>query len=422
MATFFIFLFFAQSVPIFEERIAAEHAARLKTDDRILFYQKIVTTNPKNVHYKIWLAGAYVQKMRETTDFTYINRAAGLLDTVLSADPGNYEALRLQAMVQLEYHQFSKAVESSQALIGMKPGDPWNYGILGDAFIEIGDYEKAADAFQKMADIRPDLSSYNRAAHYHFLNNDVKGAIDLMKRAVSAGSSAPENVAWCLVELGHIYMKTGQLDEAENAYRSALRYFPASHSALAGLGKVQAMKGELPEAIESYRHAQSITPLPDYASALFDLYSAQGRKKDAEQQMQTLDMIDKMMQVNHEKVNRNLALIYADHDRRLDRALQLAQAELGSRRDVYTYDALAWALYKSKRFDEAAQASEKALKLNTPEPSFYYHAGMIAAALGKIPEAQKDLERALALNPKFDILQARLAGERLGELTRASTE
>ena len=402
-----------RAATVFEERAVEGHVARLKTDDRIAYLQKTVSLKAGNPHYRVLLAGAYVQKMRETTDFSYIDRAATLVNLILAANPQDYEARRLRTEVQLEYHQFDKAIESSRELIRMRPADPWNWGTLGDAFIERGEYEQGADAFQKMADLRPDLSSYNRAAHYRFLTNDPSGAVEIMQLAVRAGSSSPENVAWCLVELGHIRFKTGRLNDAGEAYRSALRHFPGSHAAYAGLGKVYAAEGKLPDAVASYEHAKSITPLPDYEAALSDLYSLQGRKADAAKEMQLVDLIYKLMGANGEKRNRNLSLIYSDHDRNLEIALELAEAELDSRKDIYTYDALGWALYKNKKYEDAEKAAVKAMMLDTPEPAFYYHAGMIAAALGKREDANKLLNRAMALNAKFDLLQSKMAGELL---------
>jgi Tfp pilus assembly protein PilF len=58
---------------------------------------------------------------------------------------------------------------------------------------------------------------------------------------------------------------------------------------------------------------------------------------------------------------------------------------------------------------------DRALKMDTPEPGFYYHAGMIALALGRKPDAAKLLERALELNPKFDPVQAAIASKKLAE-------
>ena len=49
------------------------------------------------------------------------------------------------------------------------------------------------------------------------------------------------------------------------------------------------------------------------------------------------------------------------HPVQVDRALELAQNELAFRRDVYTYDALAWVLFQSGRKPEAREAMQKAL-------------------------------------------------------------
>jgi tetratricopeptide (TPR) repeat protein len=144
---------------------------------------------------------------------------------------------------------------------------------------------------------------------------------------------------------------------------------------------VYAAQGKTATAIESYTQAQAIVPLPDYAGALYDLYLKQGNKAEANRQMAMIDTIDKLAKANGEKVNRNLALIYADHDHRVDRALELAQAELDSRQDIYTYDALAWALFKNGKYQEATAAIEKAIRFHTPEPMFRYHAEKIQAAM-----------------------------------------
>jgi len=116
------------------------------------------------------------------------------------------------------------------------------------------------------------------------------------------------------------------------------------------------------------------------------------------------------------KANRTLALVYANQDRNLPGALQLAQADFEVRQDVYTYDALAWALFKNKRYEEARKASDQSLKLGTPEAQFFYHAGMIANALGDRAAARTQLEKALRLNTGFDIRQAAIARQTLAAL------
>ena len=363
------------------DRSLAEHAVLMKTDDQIAMYSLMAKTKSDDPHYQVLLAAAYVQKTRETTDYSYLDRAAAILNAVLSDDRTNYEAQRLQVETQLERHEFEKAAESSRRLIRVGPNDPWNWGTLGDALTEIGDYNGAADAYQKMVSLRPDLASYNRAAHFHFLYNDAPGAIEIMKKAIEAGSSSPENVAWCLVDLGNIYFKTGRMPEAEDAFRQALRTFRGYHPAYAGLAKVLASKGDAAGAIENYKRAQAITPLPDYAAALYDLYRQTGHAELAKQQMALLDAIDHVSRATGETANRNLVFAFADRGIKLDRALELAQGELQYRRDIYSYDALAWALYKNRRYTEAREYMEKARALHTPEPIFQQHATAIAQAL-----------------------------------------
>jgi tetratricopeptide (TPR) repeat protein len=357
-------------------------------------YVRVVPAPPKSdtaADKQITLAASYIQKLRETADGGYLDRAAKILDSALAADGRNYEAQRLRNEVALHRHEFKFVAQESRRLAGLAPRDPRNWGTLGDALMELGDYDQAADAYQRMVDLRPGLSSLNRVAFYRFVSGDPDGAISAMQEAIAAGSSIPENIAWCLVDLGWMYFKTGKTAEAGEAFGNALRVFPGYHRAHAGMGQVLAAQGKIHQAIDAYRLAQAVVPMPEYAGALVELYSVSGNEGQAKKQRDLLDLLDQIGRARGETTNRSLALVYADQGRNLDRALQLAQAELDSRRDVYSYDALAWVLYRTGRYAEAAEASAKALRLKTPEPAFRHHARMITAALGNRAEAKGGL-------------------------------
>lgn len=403
---------------LLQDRALYEAVSRLKTDDRIAMYASLSGAKPEDMHYQLQMAATYLQKMRETMDPDYLNRASKIVDSVLSTDRVNYEALRLRSAISLERHDFPRAAANSRELIRIAPDDPWNFGTLGDSLMELGEYSAAADAYQKMVQLRPDMSSYNRAAYYRFVAGDPTGAVEIMKMAIDAGSRSPENVAWCLVDLGSMQLKVGRFEEADKTFQAALKLFPGYHPAHAGLGKVYAQAGKTAEAIDHYTQAQAAVPLPDYSAALEDLYQAAGKPDEARKQADRLAVIERMDQAAGFPANRNLALAYADHARNLPHALAMIQEEMKTRRDIYEHDALAWVLYQSKQFAEAKKASDKALELNTPEPTFFYHAGMIALALGDRPASRKHLERALSLNPNFDPKQAALARASLQEVTQ----
>ena len=378
------------------------------TDQRIAAYEQWVAADPANTSNQTLLAAAYIQKTRESTDFGYLDRADKIVTRIL-ADHRDYEALRLRNLIELNRHHFAKVAEYARELTRSAPRDPQNWGTLGDALMEMGQYDKAVEAYRTMLDIRPNLFSYNRMAYYRFVTGDIDGALSMMSQAVESSARFPENMAWCLVELGHMYFKTGRWDEAEDAYRKAIETFPSAHAAHAGLASVKAAKGEIHEAIDGYKKAQSITPLVQYTAALYDLYELSGNKPEAKRQADTIDLVAKLERAANQKANRTLALVYANQDRNLAYSLELAQADFEVRGDVYTLDALAWALYKNGRLEEARKASSEALKTGAPEAVFHYHTGMIARALGDEALSTAELKKALQLNPAFDVRQAAIA-------------
>jgi len=381
-----------------QTRLSEPLARGVKTDDRITALAKQAAANP-SPHAQCLLAKAYIQKMRETVDFGYLERASKIVEDVLARDGGNYEALQLRSEIGMERHEFAAVAQYSTEILKFAPNDPWSWGMLGDASMELGRYREAKDAYTKMVSLRPDLSSYNRLGWYQFVTGHADAAIELMRSAIAGVSEAPENTAWCLADLGGMQLKVGKLANARASYTEAAHVFPGYYPALAGLGRIDMAEHKDASAIENYKRAQAAVPLPDYADALETLFTRTGKLTEARKQRDFVDAIDKMAIASGEKTNRNLALIFADRNRNLARALSLVESEILVRPDVYTYDALSWVFFKLKRLDDAQKASVKALELGTPEPMFYDHAAQIAAARGDEAAAVAYRAKRKELNP-----------------------
>lgn len=165
---------------------------------------------------------------------------------------------------------------TGERAVALSPRSPAAYGVIGDAAVELGRYERAVEASQAMVDLRPDLASYSRVAYARELHGDLPGAIVAMRRAINAGTPRSEATNWARVQLGHLYVTTGDLDAAEREYRIALRALPDYVHAIAGRGRVAAARGDLPGAIAHDTQAQGLVPLPELAAALSDLYVATG--------------------------------------------------------------------------------------------------------------------------------------------------
>jgi tetratricopeptide (TPR) repeat protein len=363
------------------------------------------------------LAVAFMRKAREAGDASYYGRAAAALDRALARDPGDYEALRARAWVLLGQHDFRGALAAAEAARARAPDDWWNYGNLTDACVELGDYERAIEAAERMAALRPGLPAYTRVAFLRSLLGDRAGALEMLRLAAAAGSRRdPESLAWTLVHLGHEHFGGGDLAAAVRAYAAALDVVPDYYMALAGLGRVRAAEGRLGEAIDLYRRATARVPAPDLVGALGDVLAAAGQAEEAERQYALVEYMGRVAQAAGTTYGRQLALFYADHDRHLDEALRLARQEAAGRGDIYTDDALGWALYKNGRLAEAKRAALRALRLGTEDALLHYHAGMIAAALDRAHQARRHLRRALDLNPHFDLRQTPLARAALAAL------
>src|SRR5262245_19593801 len=349
-------------------------------DARISIYQKAVHANPKQTSAINQLAYAYIQKVRATQDQTYNARAEMILKEALSIEPRNYDSLVYLSLVQMAQHRFDEARLTAQKAVRQNPDTSTAYGTLGDASFELGLYDQAAQAYQTMVDLRPATPSYSRAAYYRKLTGDPEGALKLFGQAYElADVNDPESRAWCLLQMGNTAFSIGNISGAEKFYLASLEIFPNYYNSLAALARVKVAQSKLNEAVDLYQKAIAIVPMPEFVAALGDTYALQGNLHEVKKQYELVEYIGLISQLNKEIYNRQLALFYADHDTKLDKALELTSAEIKFRKDVYGYDAMAWCLYKNGRVSEAVVSMQNALKMGTRDSLLFYHAGMIYA-------------------------------------------
>lgn len=380
--------------------------------DRIIATtQERIKTNPDDYAAYGELGLAFQQKARETNDPSYYTQAQDALTKALEIKPDYYDAMAGLGTLNLSLHEFRKAEDwglKAQALI---PERAYGYGVVGDAQIELGDYEAAVLSFQKMVDLRPDLSSYSRVSYARELYGDIPGAIDAMQSAIQAGGPAAENTAWCRFQLGNLYFNSGQLDKAEATFNEALLSYPNYLHAFAGLGQVSWAKGDTAQAIDYYKKAVATVPLPQYLTALGDLYTIAGDTAKAKEQYDTVLYIYQVFAASGVNVDIEKAGFLVDHDEDIKAAVTMAESATTVRNDVNSLDILAWAYYKDGQFDKALATTQKSMRLGTQNANFYYHLGMIQIALGKDADGKASIQKALAINPHFSILHAAAAAD-----------
>jgi tetratricopeptide (TPR) repeat protein len=400
------------------------------TDRQIESLQARVRAAPGDYAGYDGLGSAYFQKARETGDITYYDLAEQALGKALALAPEGFRAadpLVHMASVYMGEHRFADALAYAQKAIGTGAGNLAAFAIEGDAYTDMGDYDLAGDAYDALQALGRIAStpltlaymSDSRRAYLSFLHGDSAEAIHLMESAISAAlrTNVPrENLAWLYFELGERYFQAGDLGSADLSYQSGIAADPNHYRSLAGLAKVRAAQGKFQESIQLYQRSIAIIPFPVYVAELGDIYRKTGRMKEARMQFDLVEYIGHLSKLNQVLANRESALFYADQGIKLPEALLLARAELGIRHDVYTYDTLAWVLYKNGQWREAAEAIGKALALHTNDSLMLFHAGMIYHSLARDSDAESFLTRALAVNAHFHVFYAEAASRTLREV------
>jgi tetratricopeptide (TPR) repeat protein len=361
---------------------------------------------PDNYQAYVDLGFAFQQKARETNDPNFYIQAQDALTRALELQPNYYFALAGMGQLELSLHQFPLALNWGFKAQQEQPSSAFAYGVIGDAQIELGQYDAAVQTFQRMVDLRPDLSSYSRVSYARELYGDIPGAIQAMQQAIAAGGPSDENTAWCRVQLGNLYFNSNQLGKAEQAYNDSLAGYPNYLHAQAGLAMVRWAQGRNADAVKFLQESVATVPLPQYLTNLGDLYNSMGDTANAKKQLDLVLYIYQVFQAGGINVDMEKAAYLADHangESDIQQAVTMAERAATVRQDVHTMDALGWVYYKAGRYQDALQAEQKAVRLNTRNALFYFHLGMIQDKLGNHADAKANVQKALNINPFFSI-------------------
>lgn len=363
-------------------RARAERAVR---DQDITFYGERVAADPIGAADRSRLAALYLQRARETGDFEDYHRAEDLARRSLALrvthNAGTYVVL---ASALLAQHRFTEARAAARALNARDPGVPRHQALLAEIELELGSYDVARVLVDSLARKPHDLAIAPRLARWAELTGRTDIARRLLERALAdarARRDLPaEQLAWFHLRVGDFDIRHGRLAEADYALRAGLTVHPGDYRLLAALARLAAARGDWRRAISYGQDAIATVPDPATFGVISDAYAALGDTLNAAQYAKAMEVAT-LGQPG--QWHRAWSLFLLDHNRRVPEVLARVQAELATRRDVYGYDLLAWALHKAHRDPEARVAMARALALGTDDPQLRAHAAAIDASLGK---------------------------------------
>lgn len=391
----------------------------------ITTFQDRIRHNPNDAVSYTLLAEQYMRQARETGDVSGYTRAQQALEEALKLVPNYAPAMASLASIYYSQHEFDSALVLAEQVYEDSYRNTQARVLMADSYLSLGRYQEAEEIYNELAETNLTPPLLARLANLAELKGDSEQALQLIERATAEtlrSGGTRENTAWYLLRVADIHFNRGEIRQAGDFYEASLRVFDDYYLAHAGLGKVRAAQGNYDEAIAYYEQAVNSIPQPEFLAALGDLYVLTDRPDQARIQYDTVEYIGKIAEVDQQVYNRQLANFYSDHDLKLEYALQLALNELRERKDIYGYDAAAWAYYKNGKFNEAKEMMDQALALGTQDARLFHHAGMVAYALHDDAQARSYLEQALAINPHFSLLFAEQAQEVLRSIQQTASK
>ena len=390
----------SQSVQDFK----AGFALTANTASLVLQLQSQLEVNAKDEHSWVLLGLAYQQRARETGDPSYYTKSGGALRRAKSLNAKDELVYSGLGSLALSRHRFREALALGRKAHELNRYDARNYGVIGDALVELGRYPEAFADFNLMNKLRPSLSSYSRVSYGRELIGHTAAAITAMKLAVDAATDTAEPTAWTHVQLGKLYFNHGRYAAAVREYRLGNAAFPSYAYGLDALAQAEAALGHYPRAIALEREAADLIPLPQYVGALGDLYRATGHPVLAKRQYALIGAIEQLLRANGVKTDLEIALFDVDHGIRLRHALALARIGRRDRPSIDGDDVLAWALARNGQCATALPYSKAALHLGTQDALKFFHRAAIEKCLGHPGPARAWARRALAVNARFSVI------------------
>lgn len=147
--------------------------------------------------------------------------AINLLREVLSSSPGNVEAIKWIAYCFIQLKYFDKAETCYQTLTQLQPTEE-NIFLLAKTYYELGKDKQALEEFHRVLD----LIDYESPFLFEIYKN-----------------------------LGNLYLRSGDVDEAEEHYNRAYTLNSHSDQLMVNYGTLELQKGSIQEATERFQQA-----------------------------------------------------------------------------------------------------------------------------------------------------------------------
>jgi len=260
-----------------------------------------------------------------------------------------------------------------------------------ESLIEQGRYQQAMPVLQRYVHGHDNSAK----AHYDlgyvfFRTHEIDGAVRELSRSLQLDDKDPE----AHKILGLVCTFVGRYDLAEVELQAAAGLEPDSPEIHYFLGRIYYTRQVFPMALKEFQTAIRLNPA--YMKAYDNLglvMEVLGKDDEAVQDFTTAERLNEEQHLNSPWPFEYLSAHY-DRGRQPVPAMEFAQKALllDSQCDLAYYD-LAQAFEMQNNWQQATDAVQKAIAINSNTPEYFYLLSGVLRKLGKIPESEAALKR-----------------------------
>lgn len=339
----------------------------------------------------------------------------------LSGEPSDWDAARttidaamakvgplkdliyLRANLELSQHRPAESRRELAKLTAPREQTATRY-LLADIAMQEGDFAAARGGYEQAIAEQRTWDRLARLASLQGRTGDVEGA-DALYAAAQDELTAKEmrSYAWVELQRGLLDLQCGRPAEALAHYEHARLVYSGYWLVEEHLAELLAALDRHDEALALYERVLASAPRPEFHEAVGALHEAAG-DVDAARACFDRALSGYLASAERGEVRylHHLTGFYSDVRRDGDEAVKWAQKDFELRPGVDTRSALAWALYRAGRFEQAAATIEAVLQSGLQVGHVFLRAAEILGAAGRAEESDRLRARALALNPNVE--------------------
>ncbi len=305
-------------------------------DERIDYYTRKLTADPKLYPVYVQLAVACFDKAKDTHDPSPLARAEEALLKSIEIQPNLPAYAALSALCNYR-HRFAEALEWGRKVLESEPNDSAVIAGMVEAYLALGEGPDAEKLLATRADGTGDF--HLAAARGVLLKSQGKKeeAAAAFARAADAAKARKVNdlIAWALVQIAGVWIDSGQAGRAVPFLEQAAQLDPLHVELKIHQAEVLEARGQLLESLAAYEELLSRSNDPFLHAKAYELAREIGDADRADRHFAFAEQgLKRPIDVGEVYTLGALARLYLAAGARLPEALELAKRNAHHQKDA----------------------------------------------------------------------------------------